>query len=126
MEWSLIGLGVTMPLPMVKMHPSDRREPELEIRDEGELVRLCREGDRVAFGSFYRQPRRMVAANLFRVMGDRGELDDLVQEVFVIAFRGMARFRGDSKLSTWLYRICVNVALGKLRTRARRPPPLAV
>jgi RNA polymerase sigma-70 factor (ECF subfamily) len=66
----------------------------------------------------------MVAANLYRVLGDRGELDDLVQEVFVIAFRGMERFRGDSKLSTWLYRICVNVALGRLRTKARKPPPI--
>ena len=66
----------------------------------------------------------MVAANLFRVLGDRSDLDDLVQEVFVIAFRGMDRFRGDAKLSTWLYRICVNVALGRLRQRTRKPPPL--
>jgi RNA polymerase sigma-70 factor (ECF subfamily) len=66
----------------------------------------------------------MVAANLYRVLGDRAELDDLVQEVFVIAFRGMARFRGESKLSTWLYRICVNVALGRLRAKTRRPPPI--
>ena len=66
----------------------------------------------------------MVAANLFRVLGDRNELDDLVQEVFVIAFRGIDRFRGDAKLSTWLYRICVNVALGRLRTRSRKPLPI--
>ncbi len=66
----------------------------------------------------------MVAGNLFRVFGDRNEIDDLVQEVFVIAFRGMERFRGEAKLSTWLYRICVNVALGKLRSRKRRPLPL--
>jgi RNA polymerase sigma-70 factor (ECF subfamily) len=68
--------------------------------------------------------RRLVAANLYRVLGDRSELDDLVQEVFVIAFRGMAKFRGDARLSTWLYRICVNVALGKLRTKSRKPPPV--
>jgi RNA polymerase sigma-70 factor (ECF subfamily) len=67
-----------------------------------------------------------VAANLFRVLGDRNELDDLVQEVFVIAFRGMDRFRGDAKLSTWLYRIAVNVALGRLRARSRKPPPASV
>src|SRR6185437_6592916 len=70
--------------------------------------------------------RRQVAANLYRVLGDRTDLDDLVQEVFVIAFRGLERFRGDAKLSTWLYRICVNVALGRIRTRKRRPPPLGV
>jgi RNA polymerase sigma-70 factor (ECF subfamily) len=91
---------------------------------EAELVRLCRAGDRGAFERFYRDHRRQVAGNLYRVLGDRGELDDLVQEVFVIAFRGMERFRGDAKLSTWLYRICVNVALGRLRARARRPQAL--
>ena len=89
---------------------------------EAELVRLCLQGERAAFERFYRDHRRQVAGNLYRVLGDRGELDDLVQEVFVIAFRGMERFRGDSKLSTWLYRICVNVALGRLRSKSRRAP----
>src|SRR5688500_9695182 len=89
---------------------------------EAELIRLCRAGDGAAFERLYREHRRAVAANLYRVLGDRGEIDDLVQEVFVIAFRGLDRFRGDAKLSTWLYRICVNVALGRLRTRSRKPP----
>ena len=93
-------------------------------QDEAELVRRCLAGDRAAFDTFYKTHQRMVAANLFRVLGDRSELEDLVQEVFVIAFRGMSRFRGDAKLSTWLYRICVNVALGKLRQKTRRPPPI--
>jgi RNA polymerase sigma-70 factor (ECF subfamily) len=92
--------------------------------DEAELVRRCRSGERAAFEQLYREHRRMVAANLFRVLGERSDLDDLVQEVFVIAFRGLDRFRGDAKLSTWLYRICVNVALGRLRSRSRKPPPL--
>ncbi|MBI4510641.1 MAG: sigma-70 family RNA polymerase sigma factor [Deltaproteobacteria bacterium] len=92
-----------------------------DIADEAELVRRCRAGDKPAFDHFYRHFRRLVAANLFRVLGERSELDDLVQEVFVIAFRGMERFRGDARLSTWLYRICVNVALGRLRARARKP-----
>lgn len=91
--------------------------------DEAELIRRCRAGERAAFDQLYKDHRRAVAANLYRVLGDRGELDDLVQEVFVIAFRGLDRFRGDAKLSTWLYRIAVNVALGKLRTRTRKPPP---
>ena len=92
--------------------------------DEAELVRRCRHGERAAFDQLYREHRRMVAANLFRVLGDRTDLDDLVQEVFVIAFRGLDRFRGEAKLSTWLYRICVNVALGRLRSRSRKPPAL--
>ena len=62
-----------------------------------------------------------MAGNLYRVLGNPSELEDLIQEVFVIAFRGIARFRGESRLTTWLYRIAVNVALQRLRTRGRRP-----
>lgn len=91
---------------------------------EADLVKRCKDGDDAAFREFYQCHRQMVTANLFRVMGHRGELEDLVQEVFAIAFRAFARFRGDSKLSTWLYRICVNVALGRLRKKGRKPPPI--
>jgi RNA polymerase sigma-70 factor (ECF subfamily) len=95
-----------------------------ELADEAELVKRCQGGEREAQDQFYRRFRRQVAANLYRVLGQRVDLDDLVQDVFVIAFRGLARFRGEARLSTWLYRICVNVALGRIRTRARRPPAI--
>jgi RNA polymerase sigma-70 factor (ECF subfamily) len=94
--------------------------------DEADLIERCRAHERVAHDEFYHRFRRQVAGNLYRVLGDRGDLDDLVQEVFVIAFRGLERFRGDARLSTWLYRICVNVALGRIRSRKRRPPPIGV
>jgi len=89
--------------------------------DEADLVSRCIAGDRAAQDELYQRFRRQIANNLYRVLGDRGDLDDLVQEVFVIAFRGLERFRGDARLSTWIYRICVNVALGRIRTRKRRP-----
>jgi RNA polymerase sigma-70 factor, ECF subfamily len=95
-----------------------------DLADEAELVRRCQAGEREAQDLFYRRFRRQVAANLFRVLGQRVDLDDLVQDVFVIAFRGLARFRGEARLSTWLYRICVNVALGRIRSKTRRPPAL--
>jgi RNA polymerase sigma-70 factor (ECF subfamily) len=94
--------------------------------DEAELIQRCRADDRAAHDELYHRFRRQVAGNLYRVLGDRDDLEDLVQEVFVIAFRGLERFRGDARLSTWLYRICVNVALGRIRTRKRRPPPIGV
>jgi RNA polymerase sigma-70 factor, ECF subfamily len=94
--------------------------------DEAELIQRCRANERAAQDALYVRFRRQVAATLFRVLGDRTDLDDLVQEVFVIAFRGLATFRGDARLSTWLYRICVNVALGRIRARTRRPPPIGV
>jgi len=97
----------------------------LTLIDEAELVQRCRRDERAAHDELYQRFRRQVAGNLYRVLGDRNELDDLVQEVFVIAFRGLDKFRGDARLSTWLYRICVNVALGRIRTRKRRPATIS-
>lgn len=98
----------------------------LSPADEAELIERCKKHDRAAQDDLYHRFRRQVAGNLYRVIGDRSDLDDLVQEVFVIAFRGLERFRGDARLSTWLYRICVNVALGRIRTRRRRPAAIGV
>jgi RNA polymerase sigma-70 factor (ECF subfamily) len=93
----------------------------LDPAGEADLIDRCRRDEKAAQDELYHRFRRQVAGNLYRVLGDRTDLDDLVQEVFVIAFRGLERFRGDARLSTWLYRICVNVALGRIRTRKRRP-----
>ena len=94
--------------------------------DEADLIQRCRADERAAHDELYHRFRRQVAGNLYRVLGDRTDLEDLVQEVFVIAFRGLDKFRGDARLSTWLYRICVNVALGRIRTRRRRPNAIGV
>src|ERR1044071_3288357 len=94
--------------------------------DEADLIQRCRADERSAHDDLYHRFRRQVAGNLYRVLGDRSDLEDLVQEVFVIAFRGLDKFRGDARLSTWLYRICVNVALGRIRTRRRRPNAIGV
>ena len=92
-----------------------------ESEHEASLLARCRSGDRTALGEFYRQYRSEVMRNLSRVLGpSRGDLDDVLQDVFIEAFRSLPRFRGDSKLSTWLYRVCVNVALQRLRKRKRQ------
>lgn len=84
------------------------------------LVQRCQRGEREALGEFYRQYRGEVARNLHRVLGPgRSDLDDVLQEVFIEVFRSIARFRGEAKISTWLYRVCVNVALQRLRKRKR-------
>jgi RNA polymerase sigma-70 factor (ECF subfamily) len=116
-------------LSLVAKQPSDPAragDRPLSGLDERELVRRCKANERSAHDELYHRFRRVVAANLYRVLGDRGELEDLVQEVFVIAFRGLAQFRHEAQLGTWLYRICLNVAFGKMRARARRPAAIAV
>jgi RNA polymerase sigma-70 factor, ECF subfamily len=98
----------------------------LDAEAEAALIARCRGNDRAAHDELYRRFRRQVAGNLFRALGDRQDLEDLVQEVFVIAFRGLERFRGEARLSTWIYRICINVALGRIRTKRRRPAAIGV
>src|SRR5262245_1841808 len=111
-------------LPIVKRDTGS--SAALGSIDEADLIERCRADERSAQDELYHRFRRQVAGNLYRVLGDRTDLEDLVQEVFVIAFRGLERFRGDARLSTWLYRICVNVALGRIRTRRRRPSAIGV
>ena len=96
--------------------------PQIEgqTADATALVERCRAGDKNALGDFYRAYRNDVARNLNRVLGPgRGDVDDVLQEVFIEVFRSIQRFRGDAKISTWLYRVCVNVALQRLRKRRR-------
>ena len=85
-----------------------------------ELVARCQGGEREALGEFYRRFRGDVAKNLQRVLGPgRGDLEDVLQDVFIEAFRSIVRFRGDARVSTWLYRVTLNVALQRLRKRKR-------
>jgi RNA polymerase sigma-70 factor (ECF subfamily) len=99
-----------------KLRPVDAQSPETL-----ELVERCRAGERDALARFYRTYRADVARNLYRVLGpNRDEVEDVLQEVFIEVFRSIARFRNESKISTWLYRVCVNVALQRLRKRRRR------
>src|ERR1700747_5620 len=89
---------------------------------ELELIERARAGDEDAFA-------RLVSAHANRVYGalrrfglDAGEADEVAQEVFLRAWRGLPRFEGRARFSTWLYRIAFNEAQRRL---ARRPPPRA-
>jgi RNA polymerase sigma-70 factor (ECF subfamily) len=89
-----------------------------------EIIARCQKGDRRAFDALYLAHRRQVSALLYRMVGT-SELEDAIQDVFFEVWRSIHRFRAESKLSTWLYRLTVNVALRRLRTRKRRQPPVA-
>ena len=56
------------------------------------------------------------------MLSDRAEVEDITQEVFIKAYRGLGAFRGDSAFYTWLYRIAVNTAKNYLESQGRRPP----
>jgi RNA polymerase sigma-70 factor (ECF subfamily) len=87
---------------------------------DAELVGRAREGDRDAFGVLVRRHQRRLYAVAVQMLGHPGEAEDAVQEALLRAYRAIDRFDARSELSTWLYRICVNVCLNALRKRRRR------
>ena len=86
-----------------------------------DVVARAQKGDEAAFQSLFREHRETVARIVHRVMGPSSELDDVVQEVFVQVFRSIGSFRGDSKFTTWLYRLTANVTKMHLRKKKSRP-----
>lgn len=90
--------------------------------NEADLLEAAKKGDRGAFGRLVRLHQRRVFACAFQMLADKGEAEDAVQETFLRAYRAIERFDGRSELSTWLYRICVNVCLNALRKRRRVQP----
>lgn len=88
--------------------------------DDGSLIERLRTGDNVAFEELVEHHAASLLAVTRRILRDEEEARDAVQETFVAAFRGIADFQSDSRVSTWLHRIAVNCALMKLRIRRRR------
>jgi len=88
--------------------------------NEEQLVVLCLAGRREAFDVIVEKHRRTVYQLCYRFVGNHEDASDLAQEVFIRAFKGLQRFRGQSSLGTWLYRIGVNVCLN--RVSVKRPP----
>lgn len=78
--------------------------------DEPALVQRCRSGtDDAAFGELVGRYKDLVYGLVLRVGPDRSQADDLAQDVFLKIHRGLPYFRGDARLSTWIYRIVMNV-----------------
>jgi len=92
---------------------------------EQALVARFREGDAAertaAFEEVHRRLGRGLESLCRRMLASRADAEDALQETFLAIHRGLPRFRGDAKLSTWAYRIAVRTALQR-RARARRSP----
>ena len=86
--------------------------------DERALVERCRSGDDTAFGELVERYKDLVYGVVYRMLSDRSQVDDLAQEVFLKVHRGLPYFRGDARLSTWIYRIVQNVCR-EARVRSR-------
>src|SRR2546428_5815958 len=82
---------------------------------ESALVLRCAAGDEAAFADLVADHQRMVLQLAINLLGDRDEALDLSQDVFLRVFRTIHRFRGQSALRTWIYRIAVNHARNRHR-----------
>ncbi len=88
--------------------------------EEMELVERAKAGDAACFASLVRLYQDRVYSVAYRVLASAEDAADTAQETFLAAWEGLARFRGDSSLYTWLYRIAVNKALARRRSRASK------
>ena len=95
------------------------RDTRMATAEEQRALELARTGDRKAFGDLVRLHHRRMWKVAVHMLGNAAEADDVVQETFLRAFRGLDRFDGRAELSTWLYRIVVNLSLNALRARSR-------
>jgi RNA polymerase sigma-70 factor (ECF subfamily) len=86
-----------------------------------ELVLRAQRGDKRAFGLLVDKYQRKLARLLSRMIRDQAEIEDVVQESFIKAYRALPNFRGDSAFYTWLYRIGINTAKNYLVSMGRRP-----
>jgi RNA polymerase sigma-70 factor (ECF subfamily) len=86
-------------------------------RDDQALVAASLAGDRSAFDEIVERHQRAVYQVCFRFVNNHEDASDLVQEAFVRAWRGLTNFKGQAALSTWLYRIAVNVSLNRVSVK---------
>lgn len=88
------------------------------------IVQRVQAGDKLAFNLLVSKYHRRVARLLTRMVRNQEDIEDVVQDTFIKAYRAIGNFRGDSAFYTWIYRIAINTAKNLLVTQGRRPSTL--
>jgi RNA polymerase sigma-70 factor, ECF subfamily len=88
--------------------------------DESKLIELSRSGDAEAYAALVYQHQQMIRGVTFRMTGSPDDAEELAQDAFVRAYQRLDSFHGDSKFSSWLCRIAINLALDWRRRERRR------
>ncbi len=94
-------------------------ESSPQTTDEAELIASAASGDMVAFRELYDRHVEYVTKNVARLIGPSSDLEDVVQDVFVSVYRSLDNYRGDSKFTTWLYRVARNVTIDHIRKQPK-------
>lgn len=87
---------------------------------EDQLAARCRAGDLEAFSEVYALYERQVFRYAYHLLGHREDADDIKQETFVRAYQAIGKFRSDSSLQTWLFKICGNLCRDRLKSWEKR------
>ena len=99
----------------------------VEQRDiDFEIVKRAQAGDPQAFGLFVTKYQRRLARVVGRMVQDSSDVDDVVQETFIKAYRALPRFRCEAAFYTWLFAIGINSARNHLSKKGRRPPTVTL
>lgn len=85
-----------------------------------ELLRRCLSNDPDAYNELYTRYNQRIFNTAYRILGEESSAEDALQETLLNVYRGLSKFRGDSKVSTWISRITINVCLGMLRKGKNR------
>lgn len=101
---------------------TDIQAPEDQAPDPSDvdLVNRAREGDYSSYEELIRRYQRRVYALVYNMTSHKEDAEDLVQEVFVKAYRSLDGFKGDASFYTWIYRIAVNRTINFLKKRKRK------
>jgi RNA polymerase sigma-70 factor (ECF subfamily) len=102
-------------------HDAGARKVRPRMPDEERLIARAAAGETAAFRQLYERHRADVARLVYRMLGNRSDFEDVIQEVFVQVYRSLKDFRGQAKFSTWLHRVTVNVVLMHRRSARSRP-----
>lgn len=94
------------------------------VTDDRDLVRRCLEGDEVSLRSLVDQYQGLLFGLCYRLIGNRQDAEDIVQEVFLRAFRSLDGWDATRPLKPWLAKIAVNCCRTALSNRSRRPMPI--
>lgn len=123
MSTTAMEVGVGLQWGDTARHAPDKLAgmPPQPATEERELIERAQGGDRRAFEALVRCYADRLYAVVLRFLGDSREAEDVTQEAFLRAWRGIGGFKGDSQFYTWLYRIGLNEA--KRRAARQRPLP---
>lgn len=111
------GAEAPAPMPVTVASPP----PDAAGDQDSALVERARAGDTGAFEMLVRRYQGWVFTLAVRMLGDRAEAEDMAQEIFLKVYRGLKKFKGASRFSTWLYAIASHHCLNQIEARRRRP-----